>query len=151
MKYILLYICLLAALPIQVFASEDMNSSQLTTTESITTSKVSTSKTPSVRERIKSDAWVIESFNGKDTSVAATIRFDGKNYQAKMCNSQSGTYRIIGNTLVFRAGISTLMYCEWEIMDIENAMAVSRAKIKVTSNTLTITTKKGDVITWKKK
>jgi len=44
--------------------------------------------------------------------------------------------------LVFRNAFSTMMYCDSDIMGVENAMSFTRAKFMVGSDTLTITTKK---------
>jgi hypothetical protein len=42
------------------------------------------------------------------------------------------------------------MYCEGDIMMVENALNFARARFIVETNNLTITTKKGDVMVWKK-
>ena len=62
----------------------------------------------------------------------------------------NGNYGVLGSTLIFRNTMSTMMYCEGDIMKVENALSFTRAKFMVGSDTLTITTKKGDVIVWKK-
>jgi hypothetical protein len=43
------------------------------------------------------------------------------------------------------------MYCDGGIMQLEDAMGFTRARFIVGSETLTITTKKGDVMVWKKR
>jgi hypothetical protein len=43
------------------------------------------------------------------------------------------------------------MYCEGDIMKVENAMSMRRATFIVGSDTLMITTEKGDIVVWKKK
>lgn len=104
----------------------------------------------SPREALKNGTWVIESFNGKSIKTQATLKFSKNTFNAKVCNTMSGQYGITSNVLIFRKVISTMMYCDSDIMLVENALQFTRAKFMVGSTNLTITTKKWDVIVWKK-
>jgi heat shock protein HslJ len=96
----------------------------------------------SPREALKSGTWIIESFNGKSIKSPATLTFNKNTFNAKICNTMNGQYGVTSNVLVFRKVISTMMYCDGDIMLIENALHFARAKFSVGSTNLTITTKK---------
>lgn len=104
----------------------------------------------SPREALKSGTWVIESLNGKAIKTAATLKFNKNTFSAKICNTMNGQYGVTSNILIFRKVVSTMMYCDGDIMLVENALHFARAKFMVGANNLTITTKKWDVIVWKK-
>jgi heat shock protein HslJ len=104
------------------------------------------------RAALQSGTWHLESLNGKSLSGSmATLDFEKNRFHAKICNTMNGGYGVFRDRLMFRRVISTMMYCEGDIMNVENAMNFTWAKFMVGSDTLTITTKKGDVIVWKKK
>ena len=44
-----------------------------------------------------------------------------------------------------------MMYCEGDIMKVENAFnSISRAQMSIVGDMLTLTTQKGDIIVWKR-
>lgn len=105
----------------------------------------------SPRAALQSGTWHLESLNGKSLSGStATLDFEKNRFHAKICNSMNGGYGVFRDRIIFRRVVSTMMYCEWDIMKVENAMAFAHARFMVGSDTLTITTRKGDVIIWKK-
>lgn len=104
----------------------------------------------SPREALKNGTWVIESLNGKAIKTAATLKFNKNTFNAKVCNVMNGQYGVTSNVLIFRKVVSTMMYCDGDIMLVENALNLTRAKFMVGASNLTITTKKWDVIVWKK-
>ena len=58
--------------------------------------------------------WTLESFGRKRMAVpkkAFIIFKDGKYTGHAGCNAMSGTYRISGDTLTLKLGVSTLMAC----------------------------------------
>lgn len=96
----------------------------------------------SPREALKSGTWTIESLNGKNITTSGSINFSKNTFSAKLCNTINGRYGIVLSTLVFRNAFSTMMYCDGDIMSVENAMNFTRAKFMVGSDILTITTRK---------
>lgn len=96
----------------------------------------------SPREALKNGTWVLDTFNGKTLKSSATLTFNKNTFNAKVCNTLSGQYGVTSNILVFRKVISTMMYCEGDIMSVEYALNFTRSKFIVGSNQLTITTKK---------
>lgn len=107
-------------------------------------------KKMSPREALKNGTWMIQSLNGKNIMSSGTLSFSKNTFSAKLCNIINGRYGVTLWNLVFRNAFSTMMYCDSDIMEVENAMSFTRAKFMVGSDTLTITTKKWDVIVWKK-
>lgn len=107
-------------------------------------------KKMSPREALKDGTWMIQSLNGKNIMSSGTLSFSKNTFSAKLCNTINGRYGVVLWNLVFRNAFSTMMYCDSDIMGVENAMSFTRAKFMVGSDTLTITTKKWDVIVWKK-
>ena len=107
-----------------------------------------TKKSP--REALKSGTWNIDSFNGKKITTSGTITFDKKTFSAKLCNMMNGQYGTISNVLIFRKAISTRMYCDSDIMAVEDAMNFTRAQFLVGESTLVIKTRKWDIISFKK-
>lgn len=104
----------------------------------------------SPREALKNGTWVLDTFNGKAIKSSATLTFHKNTFNAKVCNNLSGQYGVTSNVLIFRKVISTMMYCEGDIMLVEQALNFTRSKFMVWANQLTIKTKKWDVIVWKK-
>jgi heat shock protein HslJ len=104
----------------------------------------------SPRAALQAGIWESVSLNGR-TITGATLQFGKNRFHAKICNTMNGAYGAVQDRLIFRQVISTRMYCGGDIMQLEDAMSFTRARFMVGSETLTITTKKGDVIVWKKK
>ena len=102
------------------------------------------------RQALQMWTWEIESLNGLAIKTQWTITFSKNTFSAKICNNINGQYGTFAGTLIFRKVISTMMYCDGDIMMVENAMNFTRAKFMVGSDSLTITSKKGDIIVWKK-
>lgn len=103
------------------------------------------------RQALQNGTWKIQSLNGKSIVTRNwTINFSKNTFSAKICNNINGQYGTFAGALIFRKVISTMMYCEGDIMMVENALNFARARFIVETNNLTITTKKGDVMVWKK-
>lgn len=105
----------------------------------------------SPQSALKSGTWTLESFNGKTLTQTGTISFKNGRFSAKLCNMMNGGYTATQSVLIFRRTISTKMYCEGDIMQVENVLAsMTRGTYMVGESSLTITTKRGDTIIWKK-
>ncbi len=102
-------------------------------------------------EALQSGTWSLATLNGKEVAAESTVEFKNREYHAKACNVLNGKYRAVGNRLVLRNGISTMMYCEGEPMDIERALSFAYAKYSVKGDVLTIETSKGDALVWERK
>jgi heat shock protein HslJ len=103
------------------------------------------------RAALQDGIWIIESLNGKAIQSSGSITFGKNTFSAKLCNTINGQYGTLAGTLMLRKVMSTRMYCDSDIMKVEDAWSFSRAKFMVWSTQLTVTTKQGDVIVWKKK
>lgn len=110
-------------------------------------------ETPKMTPRValQDGTWLIESLNGKAIQSSGFITFAKNTFTAKLCNAINGEYGTLAGTLILRKVMSTRMYCDSDIMKVEDAWGFTRAKFMVGSTQLTITTKKWDVIVWKKK
>lgn len=93
--------------------------------------------------------WKIDTLNGKKIQTPATLSFTQNKIQAKICNNIFGTYSLKGDTLKTPWLASTMMYCEWDGMTLESALDLDEAKWLIKDSSLTLTTKKGDIIIWK--
>jgi heat shock protein HslJ len=96
----------------------------------------------SPRVAIQDGIWMIESMNGKAIQSSGTITFAKNTFTAKLCNNMSGQYGTHMGALILRKVVSTRMYCDTDIMQVENAWNFSRAQFMVGSKNLTVTTKK---------
>lgn len=105
----------------------------------------------SPQSALRAHEWVLESYNDKKITASGTLTFEKNAFHAKLCNSMNGRYSATKSRLYFRQTMSTMMYCEGDIMSVEYAMSLSRARYMVGDDTLMILTKKGDTIVWKKK
>jgi heat shock protein HslJ len=103
------------------------------------------------RAALQNGTWLIESFNGKLIQSSGSITFGKNTFSAKLCNTVNGQYGTLAGTLILRKVMSTRMYCDSDIMKVEDVWNFARAQFMVGSTQLTVTTKKGDVIVWKKK
>lgn len=104
----------------------------------------------SPRAALRDGTWAIESLNGTKVTSSGTITFAVNRFSAKLCNMVNGKYRTVRDVLLVRDTFSTKMYCDSDIMKVENAFSFSRSTFMVGSDTLTITTQSGDVMIWKK-
>ncbi len=107
----------------------------------------------SPRVALQNGIWWVSTLNGKPISASGSLTFSRNTFSAKLCNTLSGQYGTLrGDILIARRVISTKMYCESDIMTVENAMShLTLSRFMVGDTTLTITTRKGDVIVWKKR
>lgn len=94
------------------------------------------------RTALQDGNWLIESLNGKTITASGTLKFSKNIFSAKLCNNISGQYGTLAGTLIFRKVISTRMYCDSDIMQVEDALRFARAQFSVGSTILTITTRK---------
>lgn len=120
--------------------------------ECIAMTSMPTEKKMSPRVALQAHEWILQSYNGKKFDQTATIKFEKNRFYAKICNTMNGRYNLtVQDKLITRQVISTMMYCEGDSMQIESLFATSRFDLIVGADTLTLTTKKGDVLVWKKK
>ena len=104
----------------------------------------------SPRAALQDGTWESVSHDGK-AITGATLTFAQRKFSAKVCNRVSGSYGVFQDKLTIRNTLSTRMYCEG-IMELEYSLsAPGRHVFMVGSDTLTITTKAGNTIIWKKK
>lgn len=97
--------------------------------------------------------WKLNNYNGKTVSGKYTLAFDAKNrLSAKFCNGVGGEYTLSGKMLSAPMLISTMMYCEWESMPLENNFQLNKATYTISEDTftLTLTTESGNIYIWKK-
>jgi heat shock protein HslJ len=104
--------------------------------------------------------WKLTSFNSTDVSTGDfTASITKDRFAIKLCNNISGSYSIKNNIFTSPAMISTMMYCEWLPMTLENAWDLDRATYSLMavkrmqwstwpSMYMTIITKKGDSFTF---
>lgn len=112
--------------------------------------KTATHVVPKFRDTIANSTWSIVSLNGKAITSSGTLTLSGRTMSAKLCNNVSGRYHVIGKTLVLRNTISTMMYCDTDIMPVETAIGKANlAKLSLSGTTLTMKTRH-DIIVWKK-
>ena len=106
----------------------------------------------SPQKALRSGTWVLDTFNGKTVTQTGTITFERGKFHAKLCNVMNGRFWTTQSVMVFKNTMSTMMYCEGDIMNVENALGgMTRGSYMVGDTNLTITTRKGDIITWIKK
>jgi heat shock protein HslJ len=96
----------------------------------------------SPRVALQDGSWMIESMNGKAIKSSGTLTFAKNTFTAKLCNNVSGQYGTLAGALILRKVIATRMYCDTDIMQVENAWNFSRAQFMVGSTSLTVTTRK---------
>ncbi len=103
------------------------------------------------RELLQSGTWVLKTFNGKAISWTWTLTFEKNSFNAKLCNTLNGQYGVLKNTIFLRKVMATRMYCEGEFMPIESILSISaRLTFTISENTLTLLTKNGDTLVWKR-
>ncbi len=107
----------------------------------------------SVLGALQSGTWVVSMLNNNAITSSGTLTFSKNTFSAKLCNNISAHYGVLRwDILIVRSMISTRMYCESDMMQVEDALDhITLSRFMVGSDTLTITTRKGDVIVWKKK
>jgi heat shock protein HslJ len=104
--------------------------------------------------------WNLVYFNTKEVdSSKFTGNFTNKNFSMKFCNMINGSYTLSNNTFIAPNAASTMMYCEWLPMTLENAWNLDGATYSLVSLRrmpgsygptmhLIITTKKWDRFTF---
>ncbi len=94
------------------------------------------------RAALQDGTWLIDTFNNKAITASGSLKFSKNTFSAKLCNTLNGQYGTLAGALIFRKVTSTLMYCDSDIMQVEDALRFARAKFSVGSTILTITTRK---------
>ena len=107
-------------------------------------------KKMSAKAALMNGVWKLESLNGEKLTQSGTIEFQNKKFTSHLCNTFGGNYGVFGDSLLFRSVFSTRMYCEGEFRPVEDKLFLPGARFMVGSDTLTITTKAGDIFIWKK-
>jgi len=97
-----------------------------------------------------SGEWSLVSLNGKSISQSGTVQFKQNTFHAKICNSMNGKYVALKDKIITRNIMSTKMYCEGDIMKVENMMSQRGLTYMFGDTELTITTHDGDIMKWKK-
>lgn len=110
--------------------------------------EVSTKKSP--REALKAHTWNLVSLNGKAITQSGTLTFQRNTFHAKLCNIMNGKYIALKDRIYSRDVISTMMYCDGDIMTVENLLGQRGLTYMVGDTELTIMTLSGDTIKWKK-
>lgn len=107
----------------------------------------------SVLGALQSGTWVVSTLNNRAITSSGTLTFGKNTFSAKLCNTINARYGVLRwEILIVRGMMSTRMYCDSDIMQVEDAMNhLTLSRLMVWSDTLTITTRRGDVIVWKKK
>lgn len=95
--------------------------------------------------------WSIAMLNGTVITSPGTLSFTRNRIYVNLCNTFSGSYTADWANLSVSQLISTKMYCMTDAMDVENALHLENATYVLSENTLTIHTRGGDAIVWKKK
>jgi heat shock protein HslJ len=100
--------------------------------------EVNAKKSP--REALKA-TWNLVSLDGKNITQSGTITFTRNMIQAKLCNTMRGRYTAINDHINTRGLMSTMMYCEGEIMTVESLLSERGLTYMVGETTLTIETR----------
>lgn len=71
-------------------------------------------------------SYTLESYDGTgSTNTGITIMFDKTKVSTKICNSMSADYTMSGNKLMFSSMISTMMYCDDQmLMNLESSIGM---------------------------
>lgn len=100
---------------------------------------------------LKNTSWKLESIDGKVVTNNLKLNFGSHNtLGATICNVMSGSYELINGSISAPNLISTLMYCDGEKGEIEQAFKIDNASYVLDKNKLTITTTEGKIFVWKK-
>lgn len=72
--------------------------------------------------------WKLTSFNTTDVSNNNfTATFTKNRFSIKLCNNINGEYSLNGNIFIAPNSVSTMMYCDWLPMTLENAWNLNGA------------------------
>ena len=100
---------------------------------------------------LKNTSWKLESIDGKAVTNNLKLNFGSHNtLGATICNGISGSYELINGHISAPNLISTLMYCEGEKGEIEQAFKIDNASYVLDGDTLTLTTTEDKIFVWKK-
>lgn len=111
----------------------------------------------SPRVALQSGVWHISTIDGKASTSLATFSFQKKRFTLKMCSTFSWDYGAPRDRLILRRVTTpptdprVRIGCDTDTSTLQNTMPLSWLRYMVGSDTLTITTKWGVVIVWKKK
>ncbi len=95
--------------------------------------------------------WSIASLDGNVITSPGTLSFTRNMISGKLCNTFSGLYTADWANISTTNMISTRMYCMPDVMSVEDALQFDNATYVLSENTLTIYTRWGNTIVWKKK
>lgn len=100
---------------------------------------------------LKNTSWKLESIDEKVVTNNLKLNFGSHNtLGATICNVISGNYELINGHISAPNLISTLMYCDGEKGEIEQAFKIDNASYTIDDNTLTLTTTEDKIFVWKK-
>ncbi len=104
-----------------------------------------------LRKEIANTSWAIISLNGKAISNSGTLSFSGNQVSGKLCNTFSGPYKVRGNIIIGPMLMATMRYCDQtDIMPVEDALDLTRVRATIMGDILTLFTRRGDTIIWKR-
>lgn len=104
-----------------------------------------------LRKEIANTSWMIVSLNGTTISNPGTLSFSGDQVSGKLCNTISGPYKVRGNIIIGPMLMATMRYCDQtDIMPVEDALDLTRVRATIMGDTLTLFTRRGDTIMWKR-
>ena len=111
-----------------------------------------TAKPLTMKEQLQDTSWTLVSMNGKDVTFSWNLDFSRYFFSAKVCNNINWNFHVIQRTFIIRNTISTMMFCENGSMDVEYALThANHAKLILTWDLLTMTTRNKNIIVWKKR
>ena len=95
--------------------------------------------------------WSIANLNGNVITSPGTLSFTRNMITGKLCNQFSWAYTADWANISAPSITSTKMYCMTDAMSVENVLQFDNASYVLSENTLTINTRWGNTIVWKKK
>lgn len=104
------------------------------------------------KKALSNTQWEAVSLNGTAVSAGGTLNFKTNTLGGKLCNTYGGSFTAKDGKL---NGVimSTKMYCDSDLMKVEDALDFQNVAFAISNNgeTLTLTTKAKDSIVWKRK
>ncbi len=151
-KYLFIFILSILALPAHALVLEGSGDACKNADGSFNQDCMYMTTAPkmSPRQALQVWVWKLSTFNGKTIDSDATISFEKTRFHAKICNTMNGRYGVFQERIIFRNTMSTMMYCEGDLMTIESALSTNRVNFMVWSESLTMTNRKGDIFVWKR-
>jgi heat shock protein HslJ len=80
--------------------------------------------------------WKLQSYQQDDMMFVGNdlpLSFMADRYSAKFCNTINGSYKARNGILMSGPGMSTMMYCEGQLMTLEGAFSLDGASYAITS------------------